>query len=76
MTAYSPIDCAIHDEYEIAIMRKQLILIRWLDDSEQWQQDRVLASDILVKDREEFLIAKSQDGIEHCIRLDKIILVK
>jgi Rho-binding antiterminator len=71
---YQPIACALHDEYEIAIMHKQQLNIKWSDDDGQ-HTAKVLPKDILVKDRQEFLIAESLDKAELCIRLDKIILL-
>jgi transcriptional antiterminator Rof (Rho-off) len=73
--AYRPISCALHDEYEIAIMHKKYLAVRWLDDSGERHTDKVLPKDILVKNKEEFLIAADQNNNEFCIRLDKISLL-
>lgn len=76
---YEPIACALHDEYEIAIMHKKHLSIKWLDDSDKQHTAKVLPIDILVKDREEFLVARTQDSTQDnenlCIRLDKITLL-
>jgi len=72
---YQPISCALHDEYEIAIMHKKYLPVRWLDDSGELHADKVLPKDILVKNKEEFLIATDQNNKELCIRLDKIFLL-
>lgn len=74
-TQYQPIACSLHDEYEIAIMHKKPVLIAWLDDKGKRHKEVVLAQDILVKDKEEFLVAKTQDSRELCLRLDKITLL-
>lgn len=77
---YEPIACSLHDEYEIAIMRKKYINIKWSDDNGEHHTDKVLPKDILVKNREEFLEARThesaQDNKELCIRLDKITLLE
>lgn len=71
---YIPIACALHDEYEIAIMHKTALNIRWSDD-DGLHTAKVLPTDILVKDKQEFLIAEKQDNKELCIRLDMITLL-
>lgn len=71
---YIPIACSLHDEYEIAIMHKKSLNIRWVDDDGQ-HTARVLPKTILVKDKQEFLIADTQDNHELCIRLDKVTLL-
>ena len=72
---YQPIACALHDEYEIAIMRKQYLIIKWTDEH-GFHTGEVLPEDILVKNREEFLLAKTNKGESLCIRLDKIHLLE
>ena len=74
-TVYKPIACALHDEYEIAIMHKKQLNIKWIDEAEQEHNANVRPTDILVKDKQEFLIARTQDGEVLCIRLDKIFLL-
>jgi len=73
---YQPIACALYDEYEIAIMHKKHLTIEWLDDNGNQHTDRVLPIDTLVKNKEEFLLANTQEHKELCIRLDKITLLK
>ena len=72
---YQPISCALHDVYEIAVMRKQHLNIKWTDDSGERHMAKVMPKDIEAKDKEEFLIAVSQDGRELCIRLDKLTVL-
>ena len=72
---YKPIACALHDEYEIAIMQKKYILLKWLDNSGEYHKVNVLPKDIRVRNREEFLIAVTPDKEELCIRLDEITLL-
>ena len=73
---YKPVPCSLHDEYEIAIMRKKGLSIKWIDDSGVVHTGKILPKDILVKNKEEFLIANTQDNKELCIRMDKITLLK
>lgn len=75
-TPYQPIACALHDEYEIAIMHKKCLKIKWSADNADYRMDKVLPKDILIINREEFLVAVDQESKELCIRLDKIILLE
>lgn len=74
-STYHPIACALHDEYELAVIHKKHLSIRWLDDLGKLHVAKVLAKDILVKNKEEFLIAEMPANKELCIRLDKIVLL-
>ena len=72
---YQPILCSLHDEYEIAIMHQKKLNIKWLDNTGASLSDYVLPQDILVKKKEEFLLAEGSDNKALCIRLDKITLL-
>ena len=72
---YKPIACSLHDEYEIAIMHKKHINIKWSDGGDEEHTDMVLPKDILVKDKAEFLVADTRDDKKLCIRLDRITLL-
>ena len=69
---YIPIACALHDEYEIAVMRKKPLCIKWLDENNQRHTEKVFPKDVMVKNKEEFLVAIASDNTERCIRLDRI----
>lgn len=73
---YDPIACVLHDEYEIAIMHKKHLDIEWLDETGGLHSARVLPKDILVKNKEEFLLATTKENEELRIRLDKITIQK
>lgn len=70
--SYKPITCALHDEYEIAIMHGQLLSISWLDDVGVQHSDTVMPKDILVQNKAEFLVAVSSSQQVLSIRLDRI----
>lgn len=74
-TPYIPIACALHDEYEIAIMHRKRLHIRWSDTDGEQRTALVMPKDILVKNREEFLVAELPEGDEICVRLDNISLL-
>lgn len=71
--SYKPISCAVHDEYESAIVLKQKLQIRWNDDAQSLHDEMVIASDLKTLNHEEFLIAESTNGVRHQIRLDRIL---
>ncbi|MBE9560391.1 MAG: hypothetical protein IMF15_06345 [Proteobacteria bacterium] len=72
---YKPIACSLHDEYEIAIMHKKHLSIKWTDDDGQYTEN-VLPIDIVVKNKEEYLVARTEDNKEFRLRLDKITLLE
>ena len=47
MTNYTPIDCGLHSEYELAIMQRRKIRLTWRDSQEE-HRDTVLPEDIHV----------------------------
>ena len=73
---YQPIACALYDEYEIAIMHKKQLRIRWSNEEGEQHTETVLPKDILVKDKQEFLVADVVGGEAICIRLDKITILE
>ena len=74
---YKPIACALHDQYEIAIMHRQVLHIEWQDASGKSHMADVMPVDIRVAGGEEFLVARrvdAQEGGEPLeIRLDRIV---
>ena len=73
---YKPVPCALHSEYEIAIMHRKSLTIKWLDEEGISHADTVLPKDILVTNGEEFLVAEIRDNTELRIRLDYVTLLK
>ena len=73
MPAYQPIACHLHDIYEIAIMKRQSLTLRWLANGEEIQQT-VRPLDLKASDGAEWLHAESSHGESLTIRLDWILL--
>ena len=69
-TICHPVACTLHDAFEVANMRGKPIAIRWHDEKGELYQDMVLANDLPVKDREEFLMVAASDKTDQCIRLE------
>jgi Rho-binding antiterminator len=74
---YLPIACAIHDEFEIAIMHRKKLHLKWTDDNGKTQKQHVLPEDIVVKNGAEYLrVVSLDDEKEFYVRLDKIFLLE
>lgn len=68
---YQPINCEVHDGYELACMRRAVHEVTWVDgESTITEQLRFL--DLKYTEGNEFLIAETQAGELRSIRLDKI----
>lgn len=68
---YTPIDCAIYDIYEIAIMQKKKLKLKWLSDDGQAFNKQLSPVKLQIKNKAEYLILDSEIISE--IRLDKIL---
>ncbi len=73
MTDYVPIDCGLHSEYELAIMRRQKLRIRWHDTHGMTHFETLLPRDLQTRSGEEFLIAETPEKATLEIRLDHIV---
>jgi Rho-binding antiterminator len=68
---YAPINCDSYSEYELAIMHRSKLRLRWHDDNVVYDQT-VLPIDLKTLQHEEFLICRDDGGGMHTIRLDRI----
>ena len=72
MPAYQPIASHLHNIYEIAIIKRQSLTLRWLANGEEIQQT-VRPLDLKASDGAEWLHAESSHGEPLIIRLDWIL---
>ncbi len=70
---YQPINCDLHSEYEVAILHRVMLQLQWQDDQAQQHIAKVMPLDLKTENQQEFLVAQTNDGVMHSIRLDKII---
>jgi Rho-binding antiterminator len=71
---YRPIPCERHSEYELAILRRTRLDMRWRDASGVEHRARVLPLDTeSTASKEEFLLVQRENGSRERIRLDRII---
>ncbi len=68
---YAPIACAHYSEYEVAILHRQKLHLRWQENNVHYDQV-VLPLDLKTSNHEEFLICRGRTGETLTIRLDHI----
>lgn len=73
MTEYKAIECALHSQYELAIMHKETLLLHWKTKGNIQHKEQVKPLDIITRNRAEFLLIEHNDGKQEEIRLDYII---
>lgn len=66
--AYRPVACALHSELELAVMRRQRLV---LDTPEGTVTG--LPMDLGIRDGAEYLLLKDAAGTESWLRLDRIL---
>ena len=69
---YKAVSCELHSQYELAILRKQTLRIKWLDSNGNAHASNLLPEDIYTREREEFLMTRNEKGEPVELRLDKI----
>lgn len=72
MTDYTPIDCGLHSEYELAILHAKRLRISWRRTDGQLHIDVLKARDLQTRNHEEYLIAEQHNGQQLELRLDYI----
>lgn len=69
--SYQPINCEVHDGYELACMRHAIHTVSWQEDGES-KTEKLRFLDLTYTDGKECLIAENQAGTQFSIRLDQI----
>ena len=72
MSDYSPVSCEAHSLYELAVMQRKKVLVRW-QYSDGVKEMHLLPLDVETKTREEFLVARDSENGTLRIRLDRIL---
>lgn len=72
MTDYQAIDCGLHGEYELAIMRKKTLNLSWQQPGQGLQTQAVNPLDLITRNHEEFLLVENAKGKSFEVRLDWI----
>ena len=72
MTDYSPIDCGVYAGYEVAILRRQSLMLSWRGEDGVVRVGVIRPTDLETRAGEEFLIGKTRQGEAVRLRLDRI----
>ena len=64
MTDYSPVDCGLHSEYELAIMRTSKLTLSWYDATGTKHIELLVPTDLRSRNGEEFMVALNAGGEE------------
>lgn len=72
-TPYIPIDCALHSNYELAIIRNTKVVLCWMTADYSERTETVKPVDVISKNKQEFLKIEMPDNSIREIRLDKIL---
>lgn len=67
-----PIACALHEHFQLAVMKKMSLDIVWVDDSGLNRMDRIRPIDVYTKQNAEYLRGDINNLGEVEIRLDFI----
>jgi Rho-binding antiterminator len=72
-TDYTPIDCRLYSEFELAIMHRTRLQLSWRDTQGSPHLEVLVPVDLRTRQGEEFLVAVDALGAEREIRLDRIV---
>jgi Rho-binding antiterminator len=72
MTDYTPIDCGLYSEYELAILHRKRLRILWQEPNGKAHLELLEPKDLKTRNHEEFLIAENMKGQRLELRLDHI----
>lgn len=72
MSDYKPIDCGLYSRYELAILRRQRLLLGWRDAKSMVHLEVVQPRDLETSRGAEYLLAEAGDGRKLRLRLDHI----
>lgn len=75
MTDYQPIPCALYSQYEIAILHRTSIRMRWRDADGVTYLEVLTPEDLVTRNGEEFLVAHNAAGESRRVRLDHLAVI-
>ncbi|MCW8917292.1 MAG: transcriptional antiterminator, Rof [Gammaproteobacteria bacterium] len=70
---YTPIDCGLYSQYEVAILHRTPLQLRWHDEAGREQNARILPRDLQIRDHVEYLLVEDSNGATFAVRLDHIL---
>lgn len=75
MTDYQPIPCALYSQYEIAVLHRTPIRMRWRDTDGVTYLEMLIPEDLVTWEGEEFLVARNAAGESRRVRLDRLAAI-
>jgi Rho-binding antiterminator len=72
MADYTPIDCGLYSEYELAILHGKRLRTSWCQPDGRARVEVLKPRDLQTRNHEEYLIAEKPDGQQLELRLDYI----
>lgn len=69
---YTPINCDLHSQYELAVMHQQKLHLGWHDRDGMYHIGAMKPLDMQTRLHAEYLLAEDTQGQVYEIRLDKI----
>jgi Rho-binding antiterminator len=76
MIDYVPIACSEHERLEFAVLRRQRLALRFLDEAGSIRALTVLPIDVATRNQAEWLTYREDSGSVGVVRLDRIESVK
>ncbi|MBI5329367.1 MAG: transcriptional antiterminator, Rof [Betaproteobacteria bacterium] len=73
MSEYRSIACIDHERLEFAVLRRQRLRLRFVDESGIEQDLTVLPTDVATRNGAEWLNYRVESGPEQVLRLDRIL---
>lgn len=73
MTDYTPVDCGLHSEFELRVMRRQPLRLTWRDAQGMEHTGVYRPLDLCTRDGGEFMLVTAADDRELQLRLDHIL---
>lgn len=75
MTDYRPIACALYSQYEVAVLHRTPLRLRWRDPVGVVHVEVLMPEDLETRNGEEFLLARTPAGEPRRVRLDRLATV-
>jgi len=73
MSDYRPIACIAHERLEFAVLKRQPLRLRYVDEAAAERTAMVLPLDVYTRDGAEWLSVRDEAGREFIVRLDRIL---
>lgn len=73
MSDYTPIDCGLHSQYELAVMHRRRLRVSWRDAAGDSCMQVLVPRDLQTRAGAEYLIGETLDGRRLELRLDHIL---